>query len=87
MKMVAKYTFHDGIWIKVFNFWFNFIEKINFSLFVSVFNRDHKADVADVTYFFNRADWPPARRAYASERSPAFLVHKRRTFLGKRWNS
>lgn len=54
--MIAKYTFHNGIWVKVFNFWFNFIEKINVSLFVSVFNRDHKANVANITYFFKRAD-------------------------------
>lgn len=56
MKMVTKYTFHNGIWVKVFNFWFNFIEKINVSLFVRVFNRYYKANVADITLFFNRAD-------------------------------
>ena len=54
--MVSKYAFHNGIWVKVLNFWFNFTEKINFPLFVRVFNRDHKANVANITQFFDRAD-------------------------------
>jgi hypothetical protein len=54
--MVTKYALYNGILVKIFDFWFNLTEKKNVSLFVRVFNRYHKADVANITQLFNRAD-------------------------------
>ena len=76
--MVTKYTLHNGIWVKVFDFWFNFIEKINVSLFVSVFDRYHKADMADITHFFywtDRVSYIPSfKNTYLSWREVKLVI-------------
>jgi hypothetical protein len=55
VKIAIKYALHNGTLVKIFDFWFNLTERINVSLFVRLFNRDHKADVANITQLFNGA--------------------------------
>ena len=44
LEIVTEYAFHDGIRIKVFDFWFHFIEKIGFSkvIFLIILNFEKK---------------------------------------------
>ena len=56
IKRTPVNAFYDGIGVKVFDFWFHFMEKIGFSSFVSVMYRDHEADMTDIALFFDRTD-------------------------------
>ena len=56
IKVVAEYTFHDSIGVEVFDFWFQFMEKKRFSMFISVIYRDGKANMTHITLFFDRAN-------------------------------
>ena len=52
-ETVAEYTFHDSIRVKVFDFWFHFMEKIGITMFVGVIYRDHKANMTHIALFFD----------------------------------
>lgn len=54
--MSAKNAFCNGIWVEVFNFWFYIMEKVCFSMFVSIVYWNHKANMADIALFFDRTD-------------------------------
>ena len=56
LEIVTEYAFHDGIRVKVFDFWFYLMEKIRFSMFVGVIYRDRKANMTHITLFFDRTD-------------------------------
>ena len=56
LETVTEYSFHDGIRVKVFDFWFHFMEKIRFSMVVGVIYRDHKANMTHIALFFDRTD-------------------------------
>jgi len=56
LEIVTEYAFHDGIRVKVFDFWFYLMEKIRFSMFVGVIHRDNKANVTHIALFFDRTD-------------------------------
>ena len=56
LETVTEYTFHDGIRVKVFDFWFYLMGKIRFSMFVGVICRDHKANMTHIALFFDRTD-------------------------------
>ncbi len=55
--MCAENAFYDSIWVKVFNFWFYLMEKVCFSMSISVMYRDHEPDVTYIALFFDRTDW------------------------------
>ena len=55
-EIVTEYAFHDGIRVKVFDFWFYLMEKIRFSMFVGVIYRDNKANMTHIALFFDRTD-------------------------------
>lgn len=57
--MSAEDAFCNGFWVKVFDFWFYLMEKVRFSLFVSVMYRDHEASVTYIALFFDRTDGIP----------------------------
>ena len=56
LETVTKYAFHDGIRVKILDFWFCFMEKRRNSMFVGVIYWDHKANMTHITIFFDRAD-------------------------------
>ena len=56
LEIVTEYAFHDGIRVKVFDFWFYLMGKIRFSMFVGVIYRDRKANTTHITLFFDRTD-------------------------------
>ena len=56
LEIVTEYAFHDGIRVKVFDFWFYLMGKIRFSMFVGVIYRDRKANMTHITLFFDRTD-------------------------------
>jgi len=53
IETMAEYAFHDGIRVKVFDFWFHFMEKIGITMFVGVIYRDHKANMTHIALFFD----------------------------------
>src|SRR3990167_4274251 len=55
-ETVAEYTFHDSIRVKVFDFWFHFMEKIGSSTIISIIYRDTKANMTHIALFFDRTD-------------------------------
>ena len=42
---MSEYTLHDGIWVKVFNFWFYFMEKKGFSTIIGIVYGDNEANL------------------------------------------
>ena len=56
LETVTEYTFHDGIRVKVFDFWFYFMETKGFSIYVGVIYRDNKANMTHIALFFDRTD-------------------------------
>ncbi len=56
LETVTEYTFHDGIRVKVFDFWFHFMEKIGFPKVIGVIYRDHKANMTHIALFVDRTD-------------------------------
>jgi hypothetical protein len=56
LEIVTEYAFHDGSGVKVFDFWFHFMEKIRFFMFVGVIYRDNKANMTHIALFFDRTD-------------------------------
>lgn len=49
-------TLHNGIWVKVFDFWFHFMEKKRFAMFIRVIYRDGKANMTYITLLFDRTE-------------------------------
>ena len=56
IETVTEDTFHDGIGVKVFDFWFYFMEKIGFSTVISIIYWDNKANMTHIALFFDRTD-------------------------------
>ena len=56
LEIVTEYAFHDGIRVKVFDFWFHSMEEIRISMFVGVIYRDHKANMTYIALFFDRTE-------------------------------
>ena len=55
-EIVTEYAFHDGIRVKVFDFWFHFMEKIGFPTVISIIYWDNKANMTHIALFFDRTD-------------------------------
>ena len=47
-ETVTEYTFHDSIRVKVFDFWFRFMEKIGSSTIISIIYWDTKANMTHI---------------------------------------
>jgi hypothetical protein len=56
LETLVENAFHDGIGVKVFDFWFHLMEKIGISMFIGVIYRDRKANMTHITLFFDRTD-------------------------------
>ena len=55
-ETVTENAFHDSIRVKVFDFWFRFMEKIGFPKVIGVIHRDYKANMTHIALFFDRTD-------------------------------
>ena len=56
METLIENAEHNGIRVKVFDFWFYFMEEIGFSTVISIIYWDHKANMTHIALFFDRAD-------------------------------
>jgi len=48
-------AFHEGIWVEPFDFGFNFMKAVVFAIGGGVVNRDHEAQMTDMTLGLERA--------------------------------
>ena len=56
LEIVSENAFHNGIRVKVLDFWFRFMEKKRISICVGIIYWDEKANMTHITHFFDRAD-------------------------------
>lgn len=53
---IFKDALHHGIWVEVFDIWFDFMEEVSFTGLVDIVHWYHEADMADMTWFFDRTN-------------------------------
>jgi hypothetical protein len=53
---MSEYTLHDGMWVKVFDFWFYFMEEKGFSTIIGIVYRDNEANMTHIALFFGRTE-------------------------------